>query len=577
MYYLSVFLFISYVFGLLIYPYTNINTYLLLIILLFLIWSVLLTKSFISFILLNLLMIFFSLFLKSHTPKEYTGHIKQKYMFIECTVSNIPKSISDDNLFFKCDVINSDISSLIGKRISVITKKEDYILHHSRLAFIARKSVYENKIFLFPLENFFLVDNSQNRIFEYLYRIRNKLIENYSSNTLSQNSFSLGMALIFGDKREIESSIKEIFIKTGLIHLLVISGMHVAILISAVMFIFSFLPKRIRVFIPVIVLPVYTFLTGLNIPVIRASVMGFLYSFSKIVYFRPDPLVILFWTGLAILIFSPDDIYSPSFQLSFLATLGILLFIRDLSKNISFKEKYILYPVFLSTVSLSFIAPLLILYFGGFSLSGIVLTLLFLPLLFLYILLSTFNLLSFFLIKPAVLIMDILGEGIINSVKFLNHFSLYLTHFQINYVSLFLYYISVIVILLVKRTHLFKIFLIITVFSIFLSFSKKEENTIHIHTYKHRWKPDILVKTPFDECIFSLSRDNRSLFRALKKMSCYREYFFSQEFYLDDLFIKRYKNGFLIKTDQFKIFLKNKNLKMDILYTKKVYQSKENS
>jgi competence protein ComEC len=109
-------------------------------------------------------------------------------------------------------------------------------------------------------------------------------------------------------------------------------------------------------------LPVYGVLTSLGIPVVRAIFMGLLYIISKLFYLKNNSLNILFFTAFIFVFFSPESLFSVSFQLSFLALFRIILtfeFFKDL-------ENW--QKVLISSLSATlFTLPVILYYFGNFS------------------------------------------------------------------------------------------------------------------------------------------------------------------------------------------------------------------
>ncbi len=495
------------------------------------------------------------------SPKPHNLSINERYKFLECDVSSLPKGYKDGKVF-SCYVTTSDIPQINGKDIKVFLKDinlKDDIYYRTKIAFIGNLKTFDDKIYAYPLDGFIIVDNSENP-FYYFFFFRRELIERYFEKALSYESYSLGKALIFGDRDEISPEIKEAFIRTGLIHILAISGFHVAIFLIILSFFLSFFPRKVKRIFPLFFLPIYGFLTGFNIPVLRAVFMAFLYFLGRLFSFKVDVLLVLFWVGFIFLLLSPEALFSASFQLSFMATLGIILFVRGLSAEKKLFNLFIL-PFLISLVATLYTAPILVFNFGGFSLSGIIFTPLLVPIIYLYLVFSTFNLFTAFSITPVIWIMDYIGDFFLRMVQVFDSLYYFLSGYITEVYLLIFYYLFIIMIFSVRIHPFLKVFTGIFLLSIFLFLSK--DSSFIIHSQKGKRYPDIFIQLPEKDCIFSIDRDNGFFFTLLKKSGCRNQFFFSKDIYVSGVNVRKYKKGYIIKTTDLKIFIKNKNLKLN--------------
>ncbi len=552
--YIFLFTFVFFSSGVFLGNYLNIHISLILI--LFILPLLFFGRSFLSVISFLLFCLLAGIY---QSPKEYNPKLP-KNVFVECRIKSIPETYSEKKSFL-CDVVNSDVEGLKNKRIRVIVSfPSQYIFYGTRIAFLGRTSVYKDKVYFFPMEGFLIVNNNGN-VFYPLFLFRKWLIQRYEEKSLSQDSFSLGLALIFGEKTEIEEETKEIFIKTGLVHLLAISGFHVGIFIFILTSVFFFLKKSSQRKIILLSLPVYSFLTGMNIPVVRASFFGFVYFLGKSFYLEVNPLNLLFFVAFLISFLFPEVLFSPGFQLSFSATLGILLFLQKHSPENNY-EKYVVYPFIISVVATVFTVPVLIYHFGYLSLSGIFLTPLTVPILYVYIFLSALNLFSFFSIKPLVYLMDYTGNLFLQFVSFLGKLSVFLTGFSSSLFFVFIFFILILFLTFLQTDIYFKTLLLGLSLLLFLSLSK-EKPAFRIVSIHGKFKPDILVMTEKRECFFSFSGIKNRFSFIMDKYGCLNKKFFSKSLHYNNIDIKKVKKGFLIKREnQLKLFIKNKDLNL---------------
>jgi ComEC/Rec2-related protein len=116
---------------------------------------------------------------------------------------------------------------------------------------------------------------------------------------------------------------KQIFLQTGLIHLLVVSGSHLIFVASVLEFLLQ--KSKIYFLISFSFLAGYSLMTGLQPPVLRALFSLFIHKASEHQRWNWSSLQILFFSGLCCLMIYPNWFFSHSLILSLLASLGITL------------------------------------------------------------------------------------------------------------------------------------------------------------------------------------------------------------------------------------------------------------
>lgn len=133
-------------------------------------------------------------------------------------------------------------------------------------------------------------------------------------------------AFVLGDRTSISSDLRESFSKTGIAHLIAVSGMHITVLVMLLSFLFDrFLHRDISIGITIIFVLFYGWVIGFPPSLIRATITYTVLRLSP-VFGRPsDPLTRLGLAFLCMLVYRPFFIYDGGFVLSFTATLGIIL------------------------------------------------------------------------------------------------------------------------------------------------------------------------------------------------------------------------------------------------------------
>jgi len=189
----------------------------------------------------------------------------------------------------------------------------------------------------------------------------------------SEDTYAFARALVLGDDSMLAPSLKFDLTNSGLSHIVALSGMNLAFFAGLLML---FLPKRAA---PFVVLPAVFFfmaMTGFSPSILRAGVMLFISLTGPLVRREATPVNSLVSALVFILLINPYTITQASLVLSFLATLGILLFGERIKRAISFKTPFEglsrfmegIAGVLATTVSATALSVLaLVLFFGRLS------------------------------------------------------------------------------------------------------------------------------------------------------------------------------------------------------------------
>lgn len=158
------------------------------------------------------------------------------------------------------------------------------------------------------------------RCYELRRRIKNELCK-----YLEEDKVALVMSLCFGDTSLLSKEDKNTFGKLGVIHAVSVSGFHISLIYKAVELILGLkLALLFSLF--------YVIFTGLEYSAIRAFIMIFILKLSKVLYKNYDGLSSLSLAFIIILLFKPYAFMEIGFMLSFLSTLGIMIYNSRIKK-----------------------------------------------------------------------------------------------------------------------------------------------------------------------------------------------------------------------------------------------------
>lgn len=197
-----------------------------------------------------------------------------------------------------------------------------------------------------------------------LYKIRERIFFSIKEK-LGFRRASLVSSIAFGYTEFLDEEDKENMKSLGLMHAVSVSGLHMALVYGALRKIFG------RRYTPYIAL-LYVLFTGASISTIRAYLMIICMSAASPLRRNYNPIAGLSLAGVIILILKPYGVFEVGFELSFLATLGIILFNKKINKKLYKLPKYLRegLALTLSAQILSF--PVLVGTFKEFSFNFII-------------------------------------------------------------------------------------------------------------------------------------------------------------------------------------------------------------
>ena len=169
-----------------------------------------------------------------------------------------------------------------------------------------------------------------------------------------------------------EDTMKD-FSYTGLIHILSISGSHIALLLALIygMGRLIKLRKRTSLIMGILVAIMYCGVVGGDVPVVRATMMSILMCMAYVkgrLYQAKQALCIC---AILCLVYDPFSLFDVSFQLSFGATYGLLIWGKVLYERIQWLPKWIKTPLVLCVSAQLLILPLQLYYFHYISIASL--------------------------------------------------------------------------------------------------------------------------------------------------------------------------------------------------------------
>ena len=177
---------------------------------------------------------------------------------------------------------------------------------------------------------------------------------------------------MLGVQETIPFSLRQQLVATSTIHIVVVSGQNLTILAGFLLNLAGYLGRKKVLFLSLFVIVFYSLLTGLQVPVIRAAIMVTLATLAQILGKERTGWWVLSMTGGAMLLYNPNWLLNISFQLSFLATFGVVIVAPIVIKKLKWVPMILREDLGVTISAQALVMPILAYNFGQISLTAIV-------------------------------------------------------------------------------------------------------------------------------------------------------------------------------------------------------------
>jgi len=217
-------------------------------------------------------------------------------------------------------------------------------------------------------------------------RLRCYLLNRLKEKVHDEKSLAIVSAMTLGYRELLDDRIQEEFRKSGIIHIMAVSGLHVGIISMIIISLIKVSRVRsepVKLLISLLMIWTYALMTGLSPSVTRASVM---FSFLNTGYLinRPvKPLNSVMASAFIILIINPAMLYEASFLLSYSAVIVIVTNYKELVAKINFRGRilgYVWKMIAISLLAQAGTLPFVALFFGELPLFSVISNLFAIPL-----------------------------------------------------------------------------------------------------------------------------------------------------------------------------------------------------
>jgi len=225
-------------------------------------------------------------------------------------------------------IIPKEIDILYGDRVTIegiLESPENFITNTGK--------EFNYKRYLANQDIYFIINKAEVEIISHnngswlkfqLYNLREKFMENLAR-VIFPPEKDLANGLLLGARGGFDVKLKDEFIKTGTVHIVALSGYNISIVSENIMKFFGvFFSQTISIILGIFVIILFILMTGGAETSIRAGIMGAIMLFGRMTgrtYYAGRALII---AALLMIAYDLRVVMDISFQLSFLATMGIL-------------------------------------------------------------------------------------------------------------------------------------------------------------------------------------------------------------------------------------------------------------
>ncbi|HLC95389.1 MAG TPA: ComEC/Rec2 family competence protein, partial [Patescibacteria group bacterium] len=271
-----------------------------------------------------------------------------------------------------------DLVSVVGK----VTIPKNFPTEDNMRAFDYRSYLAKDSIFYqmyFP-EVVITSRGNGNAIREKLFTFKSWLIKNISQ-SIPEPEASLASGITLGAKQSLGEDLMQKFRETGVAHIVVLSGYNIAVVAGIISHLIMFMPFSIRLIMSALGITLFAVMVGGGATVVRATAMALVVILARVFGREGDALRVLVLVGGLMVFVNPMILlHDVSFQLSFSATLAIVVFAPVIEKYFSIITSRIFREIVVTTFATQiFVLPLILYHMGSVSLIGFISNIFILP------------------------------------------------------------------------------------------------------------------------------------------------------------------------------------------------------
>lgn len=273
----------------------------------------------------------------------------------------------------------------------------------------------------------------------------------------------LATGIVVGSKGNFSKDLKDIFVRTGIIHITAISGFNITIIIKIFADYLKQFGRIYSFWIGTIAIIIFTIIVGAQASIVRASIMGWLFLLARFTYRLPYVYTALIFSAF-LMVIQDNVVFSDiGFLLSFGSMLGLIYISPILSALFSrylYRLPTVIGKILIETISAQIaVTPIIIHYFGRISFISPLVNLLVLPIIPLSMLLSFLTFVAALIntqVATAIGVpLMLLSKYTVNIATFFSHFSGASVNIdKINWlITAIIYFIMIVIVTTIRKKN----------------------------------------------------------------------------------------------------------------------------
>jgi competence protein ComEC len=212
--------------------------------------------------------------------------------------------------------------------------------------YAAFQGIFHN-VFLKDKDWLVLKGSSKNRFKQFIFSARDYVLGVLQQSMKSdKDELGIAEALLIGYTNDLDKDLVQAYSNTGVVHIIAISGMHLALIYVLLVWLFAKIPvvnksKWLQLVLILACLWLFSLLTGTSPSVLRAAVMFSFIAVGKHFYKQASIYNSLAASAFVLLCYNPYFLWAVGFQLSYLAVLSIVIFQKPIYKCIYVKNRWL--------------------------------------------------------------------------------------------------------------------------------------------------------------------------------------------------------------------------------------------
>jgi competence protein ComEC len=212
-------------------------------------------------------------------------------------------------------------------------------------AWLAAKNIY-HQTFIRQEQLIKLGDDKGNPIIKYALEVRKRQVDIYRKLIKDDEAFAVASTLILGYRADLSKETLAAYSKTGTIHALSVSGMHVGIIYIMLNWLLGFLERKhwgrlLKTILTCMLVWYYSLITGFSPSVLRSAIMLSVFVLAKHYKRGTNNYNVVSFAAIDLLIIDPFVIWDVGFQLSFLAVVGLIYYQPKIYKWLYVRNKWL--------------------------------------------------------------------------------------------------------------------------------------------------------------------------------------------------------------------------------------------